>query len=235
LAIRIQNTRDFKTHGVKVLIHGPAGSEKTRMCATAPKPIVISAESGLLSLAEANLPYIEVKTLIDVQDAFQWCTESEESKSIETICLDSISEIAEVMLTTYKKEEKDPRAAYGRMNDDIAITIRMFRDIKGKNVYFSAKQIRIEDENHPTRFMASMPGKVTLNATDYYFDLVAASRMGQLEDGTTYRYLQTVSDLSYVCKDRSGKLFPREKPDLGYIFNKIAGVSNNSTKEGNSG
>jgi ABC-type transporter Mla maintaining outer membrane lipid asymmetry ATPase subunit MlaF len=41
--------------GVKNLIYGGAGAGKTVLMATAPMPVLISAESGALSLRQSNL------------------------------------------------------------------------------------------------------------------------------------------------------------------------------------
>ena len=38
-----------------------------------------------------------------------------------------------------KKNNKDPRAAYGAMQDKMSEIIRAFRDITNKHVYFTAK------------------------------------------------------------------------------------------------
>lgn len=225
MAIKIINTRDYSMNGVKVLVSSLAGMGKTVLSSTAPAPIIISAEAGLLSLAEVDVPAIEVSTVDDVMDTYQFLTESNEAKQFETLCLDSISEIAEVLLTQYKKDNKDPRAAYGQMNDDMSSLIRAFRDIKGKHVYFTAKEAKIVDDDIGiTTFKASMPGKTMLNALPFFFDEVFTLRLGKLEDETVFRYLQTAKDLRYIdCKDRSGKMGPMEKPDLTYIFDKISG------------
>ncbi len=137
MAIKIISTRDYSADGVKVLVSGDAGIGKTVLCASAPSPIIISAEAGLLSLAEVDIPVIEVTSVADVMAAYEFLTESEDAKQYKTLCLDSISEIGEVLLAEYKKLNKDPRAAYGQLNDDMASLIRSFRDIKGKHVYFS--------------------------------------------------------------------------------------------------
>jgi phage nucleotide-binding protein len=224
MAIKITTTKNYETSGVKILVHGPPGVGKTYLCRTAPKCLVISAEAGLLSLADVDIPVIEVKSVEDVKDAFQFCTESEEAEGIETIALDSITEIAEVLLALHKKNYKDPRQAYGQTNDDMATLIRSFRDIKGKNVYFSAKQQRVvDDDTGVTRYMPGMPGKTMLNAMSFYFDEVFALRLGQLEDGTIFRFLQTYPSLRIDAKDRSGKLPAKAKPDLEWVFNVIKG------------
>ena len=208
---------------VKALVFGEAGMGKTVLCSTAPNPIIISAEAGLLSLADHDIPVIEVTSVQDVMDAYQWVTESKDAEQFETVCLDSITEIAEVLLSQYKKEEKDPRKAYGRLSDDMSTLIRSFRDLKDKHVYFSCKMNRKEDESTGiTTYKPAMPGNTLTNNLPYFFDEVLALRIGKLDNGTEYRYLQTQPELQWPAKDRSGTLEKVEKPDLSYIFSKIA-------------
>ena len=65
MAIKLVSTRDAAAiQGVKMLVSGPPGAGKTRLCATLPNPIILSAESGLLSLAECDLPAIEIKHIL---------------------------------------------------------------------------------------------------------------------------------------------------------------------------
>ncbi len=233
MAIKITSTKNYNIDGVKCLIHSPPGIGKTVLCATAPSPIIISAEAGLLSLADKNIPVIEVKSMEEVDEAYTFLTEAEEAKHYQTICLDSITEIAEVMLIEYKKSCSDPRAAYGQLNDDMASLIRCFRDLKGKHVYFTAKQLRYTDESVGiTRYLPGMPGKTLLNGLPFFFDEVFAMRIGQLEDGSTYRYLQTNPDINYEAKDRSSALQTIERPDLTHIFDTISGVHKNNNKQG---
>jgi len=231
MTIKIISTRNYSSDGVKVLISGPAGIGKTMLSATAPNPIIISAEAGLLSLANYDIPVIEVTSIELLMDAYRFCTESKEARMFETYCLDSISEIGEVLLSQYKKDYKDPRQAYGETNDSMTSLIRSFRDIKGKHVYFTAKQSRI-DENGRICYVASMPGKTLVSALPYFFDEVFVMGVGKLEDGETYRYLQTTKDaLNRDCKDRSGKLSDIEKPDLSYIFDKISNYEDDEIVE----
>lgn len=223
MAIKITSTKDYGANGVKILVYGPAGIGKTVLCGSAPSPIIISAESGLLSLADLDIPVIEVKTVDDVNEVYDWLVGSKEAEQYETPCLDSVTEIAEVLLAQFKSEEKDPRAAYGRLADEMGRTIRNFRDIKGKNVYFSAKQVKLTDDVGVTTYAPSMPGKQLLNGLPFFFDEVLPMRIGKLESGEEYRYLQTHADMLRDGKDRSGKLAKQEEPNLTKLFNKIAG------------
>ena len=226
------------TNGVKLMIYARAGFGKTLLTATAPAPVLISAESGVLSLARANIekvfgvgtagitydiPVIEVRTIKDLQEAELWCRTSAEARQFLTPCIDSITEIGEVVLANAKGQVKDPRQAYGELLEQMTTTIKAFRDLQGKNVYMSAKEARVKDEISGSFLCGpSMPGSKLGPALPYYFDEVF--HLGVAKDHvnqTEYRYLRTQPDFSYDAKDRSGMLDPVEMPHLGYIFHKI--------------
>ena len=65
MSIKIQYTNAID-HKVKCLVYSEAGVGKTILNRTAPNNIVLSAESGLLSLQNDNVPYIEINSIIDV-------------------------------------------------------------------------------------------------------------------------------------------------------------------------
>lgn len=213
-------------HGVKILCYGRAGMGKTTLCATAPTPIILSAEAGLLSLRKYDIPVIEIKTIDDLQDAYQWATESAEAAHFETICLDSLSEIAEVVLSNAKRTSKDPRQAYGELIERMGVTVRAFRDLSGKHIYMSAKQESIKDETAgTTSYGPSMPGSKLGGQLPYMFDEVLRLTVGRTPDGTEYRYLQTRPDFQSEAKDRSGALDAMEEPNLTTVVNKILNIS----------
>ena len=124
MAVILKNTNDVVNNGLRVLVYGQAGAGKTTLISTLPNPVIVSTEGGLLSLKEYKIPYIEVTSIAGLGDVFQWLMESEESKTYKSVALDSISEIAEVVLSGEKKVNKDGRAAYGEMNDRMAQIIR---------------------------------------------------------------------------------------------------------------
>jgi phage nucleotide-binding protein len=223
MAISVRTTSSLAANGVKVLVYGQAGAGKTTLIKTLPDPIILSAEGGLLSIRDADLPYIEVATMDDLREAYSWLTKSEEAKAYASVALDSISEIAEVVLNAEKKEAKDPRQAYGAMQEQMADIIRSFRDLPGKHVYMSAKLEKTQDELGRVLYSPSMPGNKTGQALPYFFDEVLALRVEKDADGVTQRALMCDSDGLWLAKDRSGKLDVWEAPDLGAIIDKIQG------------
>ena len=218
MAISLKNTKDLSHTGVKILVYGQAGSGKTSLIPTLPKPIVLSAEGGLLSIQDANLPYIQINSMDDLNEAYDYLLNNEEFKSV---AIDSISEIAEVVLNHEKKINKDPRAAYGSMQEQMADIIRSFRDLPFKHVYMSAKLEKSTDEMGRILYAPSMPGNKTGQALPYFFDEVLALRVEKDEAGVTQRALMCDSDGLWSAKDRSGKLSAWESADLGEIIAKI--------------
>lgn len=214
-------------NGIKVLVYGQAGAGKTVLCATTPnhvKTIILSAEAGLLSIAGADIAVIEIKSIQDLMDAYQWLTTTEQGLSYDWICLDSISEIGEVVLNAAKKAVKDPRQAYGEMQEKMEDTIRAFRDLP-RNVYFSAKMESYQDDTGVVRYQPMLPGRRLPQAIPYFFDEVFFLRVEKDAEGRQIRYLQTAPDIKYHAKDRSGRLAERELPNLAHIANQILGQS----------
>lgn len=226
--------------GVKVLVYGPAGMGKTMLCATAPNPIILSAESGLLSLSKANiervfgvntqgisynLPVIQIKTVDDLTQAYNWLLQSPDAQQFQTVCIDSLSEIAEVVLNNAKRQVKDPRQAYGELMEKMESAIRLFRDLPGRNVYMAAKMEPAKDElTGVVKYLPAMPGSKLGPKLPYFFDEVMRLGVNKDPQGNSYRFFQTQPDLQYEAKDRSGALATIESPHLGYIFSKIQGA-----------
>jgi hypothetical protein len=220
MAISLKRTSGLAANGVKLLVYGQAGAGKTSLIKTLPNPVVLSAEGGLLSIQDADLPYLEITSMDDLREAYSWVLESE----YKSVALDSISEIAEVLLSAEKKvmvggKARDPRQAYGAMQDRMGDLIRAFRDLPGKHVYFSAKLEKSADELGSVAYAPSMPGQKFAQQLPYFFDEVFAFRK---EAG--HFALMTSTDGLWSAKDRSGKLDQWEAPDLGAVIRKIAGT-----------
>lgn len=232
-------SKEATTNGVKVLVYGPAGAGKTLLNATLPKPVIISAEAGLLSLAKKNLervfgvghpyvqdiPVLQVTTWEQLVEAYMYFSnpQNRARDHVASISLDSITEVAEVILSKLKMTKADPRQAYGEMADRILGMVKNFRDLAGYNVYVSSKMAYDKDESTGgMKFQPMMPGKQTGPQLPYLFDEVYRLDVGT-NGAKKYRFLQTDGDLQYVAKDRSGALDQLEPPDLTHIFNKIIG------------
>ncbi len=223
--------------GIKILVYSGAGFGKTVLTATAPQPLLISAESGVLSLSRTNLvrlfgencpgitydiPTVEIKTMMDLIEIYNWVNQNKHKGQFKTVCLDSITEIAEVVLANLKIGVKDPRQAYGELIDQMLKTIKDFRDLQGINVYMSCKMEKIKDEaNGSLIFGPSMPGSKLGPQLPFLFDEVFRLTIINDQQGNPHRVLQTQPTMQHDAKDRSGALAPLEIPNLTHIINKI--------------
>ena len=223
MAIHFTTTAEAaKIHGIKVLVYGKAGYGKTYLVRTAPAPLILSAESGVLSLRDVAIPMIQIRTVQDLIEVYNWVLGSKEAQQFATIYIDSISEIGEVVLANAKTLVKDPRQAYGELIEKMLMTIKSFRDLPGKHVVMAAKQEAIKDDlTGIVAYGPSMPGSKLAPQLSYLFDEVFRLGIGKTQQGQEYRFLQTQPDLQYDCKDRSGVLASVEPPDLNHVFNKI--------------
>jgi hypothetical protein len=136
--------------------------------------------------------------------------------------LDSISEIAEVVLVHEKAVNKDGRAAYGEMAVQMTSIVRSFRDLGGKHVLMTAKVEKAQDESGRILYSPSMPGNKVGQSLPYFFDEVLALRVEKDADGKAQRALMCDSDGIWLAKDRSGKLDAWEAPDMGAIIEKMS-------------
>ena len=221
--------------GVKIVIYANSGMGKTMLAATAPAPLLISAESGLLSLQKKNIervygintpgitydiPTAIIRNVNDLMEVYSMLLNPQHSANFKTIYLDSLSEIAEVVLAHAVESNNDGRMAYKDMADQIIDMCKKFRDLPGKHVVFSCKEGYCEDSrlNGP-----SLPGKILSHKIPYLFDEVLQIAIYQAPNEPPVRFLRTQPDIKNDAKDRSGSLsYAGEQMNLTNIFDKIA-------------
>ena len=212
-----------KEQGVKVLVYGAAGAGKTTLCGTAPgKKLMIDMESGLLSVKDQkDIDVIQVK---EAQEIIEICEALKNKELVyDTVCLDSISEMSEILLNFEKARHKDPRMAYGNVQETCTNVMRAYRDLH-MHVVFVSKMERVQTD-HYNGYEPKMVGSKLGQSITYFFDEVLALRVieEQDDDGTLVRnrWLQTDVGQGYTAKDRSGKLDGFEEPNLTSIITKL--------------
>ena len=214
--MQIKRTSNIENTNVNILVYGTAGAGKTRLAQTLDNPFIISAEGGLLSL-DIDLPYVDINNMEVLWTAYEIAA----SGGYKTIVLDSLSEIAEIVLTHEKKLTKDGRAAYGQLNEKFIEIVRAFRALP-VDVYMTAKIDKEQDETGRILYSPSMPGKTLSREIIYQFDEVYCLRKEKdPESGQIVSALMCVTDGIYEAKSRSGACDTWEAPDLGQIIEKI--------------
>tara|TARA_R100000742_G_C4279570_1_gene104542 strand:- start:6453 stop:7178 length:726 start_codon:yes stop_codon:yes gene_type:complete len=226
---RIVSPNDLvEDQGAKILVYGAAGSGKTTLCGTAPgKKLFIDMESGLLSVRDQkDIDVIQVK---EAGEIIEICEALRNGDLVyDTVCLDSISEMSEILLNFEKARHKDPRMAYGNVQESVTNVMRAYRDLHMHVVFVS--KMEKQNVDNVMQYEPKMVGTKLGQAITYFFDEVLALRVieEQDDDGATVknRWLQTDVGQGYTAKDRSGKLEGFETPDLTSVIGKLGFVTN---------
>ena len=198
----IKQTTNFADDcGIKILIYGAAGVGKTTSFASAPKPIIVSIEGGLLSIADKNLPYVVVNTMKDLRDVYMWLKPGKHE--YETVCIDSLSEICDMWGREYRG---DPDAAkmYPQMRKTVLGLLHSFRDLN-QNVVFTARETIQEIKRRAETVNIVKPAVMGNKLQDdlpYVFDVVMRMTVEDLDMRRAY----TACEGDTVAKDRTGTL-----------------------------
>lgn len=209
-------------NGVKIIVHGLSGAGKTMLLATAPSPLIISAEKGMLSLKrlKQKIPIAEIESIDDLWTLREALETKDYRSHFKTIGIDSMSEVGELLLADLKPKFKDPRQAYGELLDRCLEVVKSFRSLEGYNIVFIFKTELTQFADGSPRYAPNLPGKKAGLAMPYLTDEVFYLGVASSEKGS-YRYLRTQPNAEFEAKDRSGVLDEIERPDLGYVIQKI--------------
>jgi phage nucleotide-binding protein len=232
--MRIQSTAGVHQSNLKCLVYGRSGIGKTTLAKTLEGPaLIISAESGLASLHGTKIDFIDItqddngfllspKARLDkLGEIYKQLQSPEMQKKYNVIFIDSLTEIADTMVTHLAEvhtDSKDTYKMWGLYTVKMINIVRSFRDLPHYNVVFTALEDEVQDDTKLVHYQPMMSGTKVKAALVPMFDEVF--RYTIIDDK---RKLITDATKSSIAKDRSGKLTQLEEPDLSKVFNKIRG------------
>jgi hypothetical protein len=126
--MKIEKTSQIKNHRLNLLVYGPPGSGKTRFTGTVKprfNPLIVSAESGLLSLNTLidkdgkpyDFDFVRVEKFDDLTAIRQEIRHGKHS--YDTVVIDSLTEIQQVCMDKIlfdKKKEKPEIQDWGTLS-----------------------------------------------------------------------------------------------------------------------
>jgi len=222
-----------RRYGVKSVVFGAPGSGKTPLMNTAPRPVLLVTEPGMLSMRGSNIPAWEAYTAPLITEFFDWFMKSREASNFDTLGIDSISNIAEIILAEELAKVKHGMKAYGNMSER---TMKVCNDLfymPQKHIVMIAKQALIENgrqtilQNGEVTYEPIMqkrpffPGKDLNVKVPHLFDNVL--HLGEaMVPGMpkAVRALRTKEIPEVFARDRLGNLAELEPPDLSALFAK---------------
>lgn len=216
----LRPANDFaQMYGVKSVVYGPPGKGKTPIINTAPRPVMLACEPGLLSMKGSNVPTYPAFSGKAIDEFFKWLFHSNETKNFDTVGVDSVSQMCEVYLQEALKNNKHGMAAYGEMARNSMDQIRGLFYMPQKHTYLIAKQ-QVIAENGLTMRRPYFPGQQLPTEVPHLFDEILhldthnVPGQGQL---VAFRCRGTID---VVARDRTGNLDEFEPPDFGRLITK---------------
>lgn len=189
------------SHKIKALIYGDSWSWKTSFGATAPNVIFASAEAWLLSVWSRKVDYVEIKTINDLRDLFNYLKKW--GHKYQTVVIDSITEINDII--KMELEAKRGRALqlqdWQEVAKQIEAILRNFRGLDMHVIMIAQEQVE-RDEQKIVKYVPSLNWK-TATKIAYFMDIV-----WHIETTPTWEHLiSTEPSPKYLTKDRTWKLW----------------------------
>lgn len=240
----IQNLKKESQGPIKALIYGESGSGKTSSLGTLiGRTLVISSEKGTKVLEGKDIDCIDISlsdTKLDeygqpatlrtaaeriskFKAVFNWLIAGPKDaagKPIQyvNVCLDSLTEIGDLYVEDLNQkfpDRKDSFPMWGEYSKMMKSTVRNFRDLPF-NVFITVLA-KVDKNEVGKRYMAfDIPGSIS-DKLPQFFDEVLYIHV----DAEGKRSIITQKTDTLLCKDRSGKLDPKEQCDLGVVMQKI--------------
>lgn len=217
--------------GVKSIIYGKPGSGKTPLMNSAPRPCLLVTEPGMLSMRNSNIPAFEAYTVPLIIEFFDWFLGSADTKAFDTLGVDSISQVAEIILTAENKAQKHGLKAYGTMSEKVMDLLNKLYYMPQKHIVLIAKQgyfengrsTVIQDGTVVTEPVMQarpfFPGKDLNVKVPHLFDNVMQLCEVNMR-GQNVKALRTRETPEAFARDRLGNLGEVEPPDLSALFAK---------------
>jgi hypothetical protein len=207
---------------IKMLVVGTAGAGKSLLSSTFPYPFFISAEGGLMSIADRHIPYINLESsdqLFEILNIMMLSPKEREATigaRVDTVVIDTIDEVQRLFQRerlAALKQDQFKLADWTWLNENMQSVSTGFRNLDTHVVFTChVKENRDEELGRITykpglqgQFADYLPG-----AVDLALHLTSELRTIVDENQTTkklFRTLHTLPDAHHEwVKDRSGKL-----------------------------
>lgn len=210
----------FAQHfGVKAIIYGPPGSSKTPVINTAPRPVLLACEPGLLSMRNSNVPTFQAFTAAAIDDFFKWFFNSNETKNFDTLAVDSVSQMAEIYLQAALKTNKHGLAAYGEMARNTLNHLEMLYYFPHKHTYLIAKECT-ETVNSISKRKPYFPGQQLPVEIPHKYDAILHLAIHNVPGMGQVKSFLCNETIDAMARNRTGTLADFEPPDFGLLVQK---------------
>jgi hypothetical protein len=210
----ITSTKDMALDYAKVVLYGPPGSGKTTAAATWPKPLFLSAESGLLSIRDKAIDVWTIDKWEDLEGAFAYL--KHEKHEYLSVVIDSLTEVQKKLNEYIVRAFPNVKRGYtdlvsesdwGANIDKMRKLCRAFRDLPMNVVFITLNQDKEIDGENVTR--PALSGKTLPDELCGWVDTVIYCPGPQKDEEGNQRYLgQTIDAKGRRAKIRVPESMP---------------------------
>ena len=216
----LRPARDFAIQfGVKSVIYGAPGSGKTPIINTAPRPLLLACEPGLLSMRNSSVPTYLGYEAKSIDDFFAWFFNSAETKNFDTIAVDSISQMSDIYLKDAMKHNKHGLKAYGEMATRTMEHLTGLYYTRYKHTYLIAKETMIDDNGTRIRRPYFTGQQLNVDVAHMY-DAILHLGIHNVPSVGQIKAFRCQASIDTLARDRTGLLAEFEPPDFGAIVRK---------------
>lgn len=213
-----------QNYGFKAIAYGPPGEGKTPLIKTAPRPVLLVCEPGMGSMRDAhNIPAWEGFTADKCKEFFTWVSTSSEAKNFDTICIDSFTQYAEILLERAKQKNSHGLKAYGVMAEEVGDTAHLLYYMRQKHVYLICKETNV-DEGGVRKRKPYFPGQDLNVKMPHLFDAILHIAKvpipGFIKPQLAIRTQGGLDVMARIRTSRQDAFNEFEPPDLTALINK---------------
>lgn len=197
--LKIVNSHDMGVDYIKCVAYGPPGSGKTTFSATMPDVLLLSAESGLLSIRDRDIDVVNIDVWEDLEAAFGFLKSGDHK--YKSVALDSITELQkklnEHIVRKFPGKRRDyedlmSQSDWGYSVDRFRRMCRAFRDLPMNVLYIALDQTKEVEGENVTR--PALSGGTMSDELCGWVDAVIYTPGPQPDEEGALRYLgQTVA------------------------------------------
>ena len=208
-------------HKLKALIYGNAKTWKTTFAGTAPRPLFICAENGLLSIANKAPDFVEVKTLQELKDLYKRLKETK--PDYDTIVIDSLSEISKIIKDNLTNQGSKQMILRDRwvFSEEMMQAVRQIVNLP-YHVVCIVHTKEVLDEAGAIQFYELSIETKAKNEVTRYFDVIGFS---SIDKEGTYQ-ISIKGSSKTLCGDRSNTIDKDNTPlDVSEWIKSISQIS----------
>jgi len=214
----LRPAKDFaRKFGCKAIVYGPAGTGKTPIINSAPNPVLLATEPGLLSMRNSTVPTWIAPNKDKIDEFFKWFEHSAEAKKFDTLAIDSVSQMCEIALNDAKKRIKHGLKIYGDMAEYVGPYLDRLYFMPEKHMYLICKE-EVQEGGYRRPYY---PGKQLAIQVPHRYDCILRVAKAQISNMGEVTAFQCNGTYDVMARNRTGDLADFEPPHFGEIIKKV--------------